>query len=252
MKKILCAFLLIAVWHSGFPGISLAQNGSPANDAGQQEDIEQNMNDIIKLLDELQNDKGMSEELLLPKNGNVKTEKNLNPAEPTRPSQRSDKRFADKAVQASEIEKNVDAMLKALEELNNSGLQNSDDHLNPAGDPPKNNTVEKRIEKTNEVVRLDPAGPDNHFQNGLMYWKSKNLDAAIGEFQEVVRLDPENAHAYWNLGLLNDESNRGPEAIANIKKAERIYSKYNYSTYAEDARKRLKLFSEKYGHSLPK
>jgi tetratricopeptide (TPR) repeat protein len=251
MKKILCAILLIAVSYTGFFSISLAQNESPANDAGQQEDVEQNMNDIIKRLDALQNDEGMNKGLLLPKYGTSKTEKKLNPADSTGPSQTRHKFFAQNKGQVNEIEKNVDAMIKALEELNKGGFENSDDHLNPSSDPTQNNTAGKRIEKTNEVVRLDPAGPDSHFQNGLVYWKSKNLDAAIGEFKEVVRLDPENAHAYWNLGLLNDESNRGPEAIANIKKAEGIYSKYNYPLFVEDARKRLKHFREKYGQPLP-
>ena len=66
----------------------------------------------------------------------------------------------------------------------------------------------------------------------------------------MIRLAPENAHAYWNLGLLYDKLNQGPEAIANLKKAEGIYSKYNYPEFVADTRKRLNQFSEKYSPSL--
>ena len=294
MKKILFSFLVIAVWCANVPGISLAENGSPVNPPPTlQKDTEQEINDMIKLLEELKTDEEMSEGLLLPKNGTVKTE-TLNPEEvlvspeesvkstgdpveknnaenifkpvdetitnkivasdpvDASGSPQPENQFSvDKTDQPNEIEKNVNEMLKALEDLQNSGFENLDDNLNPADDPIQNNTAKRSIEKTDEVVRLDSIGPDSHFQSGLLYWKSKDLDQAILEFQEVVRLAPVNAHAYWNLGLLYDESNRGSLAIANITKAKDIYSKYKYPEYVEDARKRLRKFSEKYGQPLP-
>ncbi len=308
MKKILYAFLIIAVWYSGFSYISLAQDEPPAIDPLQQDNSKQDMDDMIRLLEELQTDEERGEESLLPKNKTEKTkapddpmaifsqpeervqpsadplpknaEENIfetsneaitiNPVDPARTSKPSNEPATGKAGQLNEIENSVNAMLKALEELENSGklsevipytpeeTDNIDapDSLNqvtkPANPlvPDKNRSVGKSIEKTDEVVRLDPNGPDSHFQNGLVYWKSQNFDAAIHEFQEVIRLAPENAHAYWNLGLLYDKTNRGTEAMAHLKKAESIYSKYDYPEFAQDTRNRLKSFSEKYGRPL--
>jgi len=298
MKKILFSFLVISVWCAGVPYISLAENESPANAPALQKDTDQDINDMIKLLEELKTYEEMKEGLLVPENGVEKTEtkktkilnsdeilaqpeENLKPpsdpvkknnaknifepvdetitnktvtsdlVDPLGSPQSGDQFSVDKTDPPNEIEKNVNEMLKALEELQNSGFDKLDDNLNPADAPTENNTARKSIEKTDEVVRLDSISPDGHFQSGLLYWKSKDLEAAILEFQEVVRLAPVNAHAYWNLGLLYDESDRGTLAIANIKKAKDIYSKYNYPEYVEDARKRLKQFSEKYGHPLP-
>ena len=309
MKKILYAFVIIAVWYSGFTVIS-AQNGPSAKDPTLQKDLkdsEQNMNEMIQLLDKLQNDESMGKDISLPKNDAVKTqtpddpmaifakpkehsqpandpvEKNAsenvfetvneavtsNPIAPTPGSQPGDKFSGDKPTELNEIEKNVDAMLKALEQLETSGSlgEGSPFHQKETGKVDTPDTVKqfaepadrltpsektragKSIEKTDDVVRLDPDGPDSHFQNGLVYWQSENLDRAIVEFQEVIRLAPENAHAYWNLGLLYDKLNQGPEAIANLKKAESIYSKYNYPEFTADARRRLIQFSEKYSPS---
>ena len=203
MKKMVHTFFIIVLLHAGFTGIALAQDEILEDEAVQPDDIQQNVNDMLKLLEDMQTGDGMNEGLLFPKEG-------MEPAEEADP-------------------------LETLREPRKTRL--------------KKNTVESRIEKANEVVRLDPDDPQSHFQLGLEYWASKNLDEAILQFQEVVRLDQENAHAYWNLGLLYDENNRGPEATANIKKAEEIYTKYNYSTFVEQARKRLERYSEKYGNS---
>ncbi|VAX28739.1 hypothetical protein MNBD_NITROSPINAE05-687 [hydrothermal vent metagenome] len=183
------------------------------------------------------------------------------PSDPVAPSSAqpalsADKVLAEQENQLNEIENNVNEMLKALEELEKSGQEGQiaaadplDDFLTPpeSSNSGNENSAKKSIEKKDEVVRLDPDGPDLHFQNGLVFWKSENLEAALHEFREVIRLAPENAHAYWNLGLLYDKLNQGAEAIASLKKAEEVYSKYNYPEFAEDARKRLKSFSEKYG-----
>jgi tetratricopeptide (TPR) repeat protein len=293
MKKILYAFVIIAVWYSGFTVIS-AQNGPSQKDPITQKDSEQNMNEMIQLLDKLQNDESMEKDISLPKNDAAKIQTPddpmdifRKPQEPSQPAKElveknvpenvfdtvnesvtskpiapvpgslpGDKFSEDKKTELDDIEKNVDAMLKALEELESSGGLGAPDTVKefvPPADrltPSEKTTVGKSIEKTDDVVRLDPDGPDSHFQNGLVYWKSENLDSAIVEFQEVIRLAPENAHAYWNLGLLHDKLNQGPEAIANLKKAEGIYTKYNYPEFAEDARKRLNQFSEKYSPSL--
>lgn len=218
MQKFFCAFVFAALLLTGFSGISLAQDDFLTGEAGQLDDIEQNVNDMLKLLEGMQNDEEMSYELLLPKNGS-------------------------------------DGWLLPEKRINNSAepaplehVVKPDKKLVPTPGPVEENYAKNIIEPANEVVRFDPEGPDSHFQLGLEHWVSKNLNEAIRQFQEVVRLDPENAHAYWNLGLLYDENNRGPEAIANIKKAEGIYVKYDYSTYVEEARKRLQNYSEKYGN----
>jgi len=216
MKIFLYVFLAAALWLSGFSIISLAQDEFPADDSGKKDDVEQNVNDMVRLLEELEYFNEMSNKMLLPKDGSdewVLPEKRINNSEELDPL----KHFV-------KPEKN----------------------LIPIPDPVEKNNAKNNIEPANEVVRFDPDSPDSHFQLGLEHWVSKNLDEAIRQFQEVVRLDPENAHAYWNLGLLYDEKNRGPEAIANIKKAEGIYAKYDYSTFMEEARKRLQSYSDKY------
>lgn len=206
MKKILHAFFIVALLQAGFLSISRAQEELLKDEAIQQDDIEQNVNDMLKLLEELQNDKGMSNEWLSPKDEVDKTE------EP-----------------------------EPLEQVAKPGKKSK------PTPPVEKNNAEYSIETTDEVVRFEPNDPDSHFKLGLEYWSSKNLDEAIHQFQEVVRLDPENAHAYWNLGLLYDENNQGPEAIAHIKKAEGIYSKYDYPAFVAEAKKRLRNYSEKYG-----
>lgn len=204
MNKILYAFLTVALFHLGFVNISVAQEEFPARDASQQADIEQNVSDMLNLFDELQNDKEMSKELGLLKEGKNNTEKSA-PPEP---------------------------------------FSQSEKIPNPTRD-----SAGKNIETANEVVRFDADTPESHFQLGLEHWLAKNLVAAINQFQEVIRVAPENAHAYWNLALLYNENNQGPEAIAYIKKARAIYSKYEYTAYAEEARKRLNGYLEKYGDS---
>jgi tetratricopeptide (TPR) repeat protein len=209
MAKLLYGFIIVALLYSGVSGISWAQNEFPEHEADPQEDIEKNVNEMLSLFDEVQNDEKLSRELLLLKNG----KNNANEPDP-------------------------------LEEF-----AQSDENLNPARGSAEKNNAKNKIETANEVVRFDADTPEGHFQLGLEFWLSKNLDKAIDQFQQVVRVTPENAHAYWNLGLLYDENNRGPEAIANMKKAQAIYSKYKYSTYAEEAGKRIKSFVEKYGPS---
>lgn len=205
MKKIMRLFFLIVLLLAGFSSISLAQDEVSADEAVQHDDVQQNVNDMLKLLEDLQTDEGMNDGLLFPQDE------------------------MDSTKEPDPLENFVSPEIPL--------------------DPTEKNNPENRIEKANEVVRLDPDDPQSHFQLGLEYWASKNLDEAIHQFEEVIRLDQENAHAYWNLGLLYHESGRGSEAIAKIKKAEAIYSKYNYSTFAEQAKKRLKSYSEKYGDS---
>ena len=317
MKKLLYAVFIAALMHSGFSSTSLAQDKFPAKDAGELADIEQNVNDMVRLLEELQNDEEMSSELLLQNNGSdglvlpekkinnseeppppeqlvkpdeklvpipspVKKKKAKNSIEPANnvvgldtdslesPIKPSDGSPKDDSGKKEDVEQNVNDMVRLLEDMQIKGLlfpKNGGDKTDkpdplkqfvkpgknpiPIPAPVEKKNAKSNIEPANEVVRFDPDGADSHFQLGLEHWVSKDLDEAIRQFQEVVRLDPENAHAYWNLGLLYDESNRGPEAIANVKKAEGIYAKYGYSTYVRESKKRLQTFSKKYGNPIP-
>lgn len=176
---------------------------------------------------------------------------------------------AQETGQQKDIEQNVNEMLNLFDEMQNDEAMSKElsrlkDGGNKAEEPdplehfvaPDENlgstekdNAKNSIETANEVVRFDADTPESHFQLGLEYWLAKNYDEAIHQFQEVVRMDPVNAHAYWNLGLLYDEKNQGPQAIANIKKAKAIYTKYEYSTYEEEAIKRLNSYLEKYGDS---
>lgn len=169
-----------------------------------------------------------------------------------------------------DIEKNVNSMLKLLEELESNqslneegalsrpaenktagtdafdGLVKPEEGTGVSGTQGQPELPQKRIEAANEVVRFVPEDPDSHFRLGLEYWRSQNFDQAINHFIEVIRLDPENAHAYWNLALLKDKKSNGSEAIAYLKKAEDIYTKYEYPSYAKDAQDRLQQYYEKY------
>lgn len=114
--------------------------------------------------------------------------------------------------------------------------------LTPIGKKAK----KSHIESANEVVKFVPENSSSHFRLGMDYWRFNNLDAAIRHFEEAVRLDWENAHAYWNLSLLYEDKNMGSEAVDNAIKAKAIYSKYDYSLYVIQARKRLERLSIKY------
>ena len=199
MKKILYAFVIIAVWYSGFTVIS-AQNGPSAKDPTlqkDQKDSEQNMNEMIQLLDKLQNDESMGKDFSLPKNDAVKAqtpddpmaifakpkehsqpandsvEKNApenifetgnesvtsNPIAPTPGSQPGDTFSEDKTTELNEIEKNVNAMLKALEELESSGDLGTPDTVKqfvPPADrlsPSEKTLAGKSIEKISDGIR---------------------------------------------------------------------------------------------------
>lgn len=171
-------------------------------------DIEKNVNNMLKLLEEMERDQSLNQ-----KEGIFS-----DPGE-------------DKAAEIDAF----DGLIKPGENLSEKGTQS------PAESP------QKRIETANEVVRFVPEDPDSHFRLGLEYWRSQNFDQAISHFTEVIRLDPENAHAYWNLGLLNDKKSNGSEAIAYLEKAETIYTKHKYPSYAKEAQDRLQEYYEKYG-----
>jgi predicted transglutaminase-like cysteine proteinase len=287
MKKIVSTFLIFAVWCSLFASSSLAQKGTEQSMNDMIQLLEELQNDEEKSKDvslpksSAGNTKALNDPMAIfakPKEhlkpADVPVEKNsvenifetaseTIPSDPvappsSQPALSADKVLTEQENQLNEIENNVNEMLKALEELEKNGQEGQIAATDPLDDfltPPKSSNsgdksiAEKSIEKKDEVVRLDPNGPDFHFQNGLVLWQSENLEAALHEFQEVIRLAPENAHAYWNLGLLYDKLNQGTEAIASLKKAEEVYSKYNYPEFAEDSKKRMKLFSEKYGRS---
>lgn len=169
------------------------------------------------------------------------------------------------------LEKNVDNMLKLLDDLqkddpitNNKTTRKKMDGMkavtppgipaapdrNPDPLPPLDNKAPtNQIESPNEVVKFVPEDPESHFKLGLDYWQSKNLDAAIQHFEEVVRLEPVNAHAYWNLSLLFEEKDMGTEALIYTKKAENIYKKFDYTLYESQAQKRIEQLSKKYEKS---
>lgn len=70
------------------------------------------------------------------------------------------------------------------------------------------------------AVKAGPDVPEAHFSLGYLYWKQKRYAEAEREFRAELKASPENANSLAYLGdtLLRDR--RGPEALADLKKAE--------------------------------
>jgi len=220
MKKALPVIFAATLWFAGFLSISQAQSGFSVGDVGEEDKmgavnkqddlndidrIEQNVNDMLKLLEDLENGGSLGEKLKVTKDKKSK----LGEADP------------------------LDQFIKP------------DEPSGSTKPSQKRNKEKRNIEATDEVVKFVPDDPDSHFRQGLDFWRSKNPDEAIRQFKEVLRLAPENAHAYWNLGLLYEEKQDDTQAADYIKKAEAIYLKYDYARYAEEAKRHLESLTRK-------
>ncbi len=223
MKKSISLILLV-LFLAGGPQVFAAQEEKSIDE------IEENVNNMLKLLENLEEQETgdpnqnleIPEETLAPETGEAMG-----------------------AVLDNEAMEKPEAMMasEAVEET-----------PEPAKEVPEENIVrnetpapaKKMIEESNEVVRFVPSDPDLLFRLGLDQWKSKNLNGAIEQFEEVVRLEPENAHAFWNLGLIFKQKGQGQEAVDHMKKAEDLYLKYNYFSYAEETREHLDSLIKKY------
>ncbi|MBI5894132.1 MAG: caspase family protein [Deltaproteobacteria bacterium] len=66
-----------------------------------------------------------------------------------------------------------------------------------------NRVFEKDINKAygfyDTALKLCPASPDIHYNMGLAYLKTNNLDRAASEFKKTIELKPEHEKAYTNL-----------------------------------------------------
>ena len=71
------------------------------------------------------------------------------------------------------------------------------------------------LEDAKERVRQNPNDAEAHFNLGLAYRKS-------GQIQEAIRIKPDHADAHYNLGLAYYDLGRYQEAIASYKEALRI------------------------------
>ena len=222
MKKSIFLIFLLLFLFGGVPMLA----AQTAQDEKSIDEIEENVNNMLKLLENLEEqetgDPGQNiaipEETLAPETGEGMG-----------------------AVLNAEIMEKPNAM--TTEEKPEAAMEISEERIVQAAPP---TPAKKIIEASNEVVRFVPNDPDLLFRSGLDNWKSKNLGAAIDQFEEVVQLEPENAHAYWNLGLIFHQQGQGQEAVTYMKKAEDLYLKYNYFSYAEESREHLNSLIEKY------
>ena len=221
MEKLLAMVLTSTLGLAGLTGISQAQQELSAGEnynednivevdisdpADEIDGLDLNIDNMLKLLDQLQADEGLSKDSKVTGQGKEDVNASNHP----------------------------DLLVKP------------DKNLDPTPAPIEKKAAKNHIEPGNEVVKFVLKDSDNHFRLGMDYWRSKNLDEAIQNFEEVVRLDPNNANAYWNLGLLYEAKNMGPEALDSTKKAEAIYSKYDYSLYVAQAKKRLEKLANKF------
>ncbi|MBI5894278.1 MAG: tetratricopeptide repeat protein, partial [Deltaproteobacteria bacterium] len=66
-----------------------------------------------------------------------------------------------------------------------------------------NKVLEKDASKAygfyDTALKLCPSSPDIHYNMGLAYLKTNNLDRASSEFQKTIELKPEHEKAYTNL-----------------------------------------------------
>jgi tetratricopeptide (TPR) repeat protein len=224
MKKTLPVILVASLFFAVYSGLSHAENVISVSDVdegdkigavnkqgtlSETDQVEQNVSDMLKLLEDLENDESFGVKLKI-----------------------------------TEDEKSKPGEADPLDQFIKPDAPSSLTQSSPTKNKTKNN-----IEAADEVVKLAPDDPDSHFRLGLKYWRSKNPDEAIRHFKEVLRLAPENAHAYWNLGLLHEEKKDNTQAVDYIKQAEAIYLKYGYPTYAEEAKKYLESLSIKNANS---
>ncbi|GJL77022.1 MAG: hypothetical protein NPINA01_00110 [Nitrospinaceae bacterium] len=204
-----------------FAGISYAQNDLSTGEVNAEgevievdepgeldkiDQLEQNVSNMLKLLEDLEKGEGLKEKL--------------------KAVDRKKKELPDPMDQFVKPEKKPDKTVTSSQKRNS-----------------RKSKGKQNIETSNEVVKLPPEGPGSHFRLALDFWRARKLDKAIQHFKEVVRRDHENAHAYWNLGLIYEEKKDHLQAMENIKKAETIYLKYDYTLYAQQARKRLEKLS---------
>lgn len=249
MKKVLCALMIIALWYAGFASISLAQDEYPADDAGQKKDIEKNVNNMLKLLEDMQNNEEMSKELLIPQDEVdipnapvpferlVKPDKNLIPkplpmeknkaensietaneevlfdrevSDSHSPSR--DKFPAEDAGPKENIEQNVNDMVKLLEELENN-LEKKNELFLPH-DP---------IEKTNPPDPLERfVKPDKKLIPNPVPVEKNSAKSSIETTNEVVRFNTDDPDSHFQLGLEYWVAKKLDEAILQFQEVVRL------------------------------
>ncbi len=96
-------------------------------------------------------------------------------------------------------------------------------------------------------VKESPDDPEAHFRLGAVYEQKGKVPEAIEQFQETLRLAPRSAEAHFNLGILYEKAGEGDSAIVHMNKAGTLFSERGDAENKERARKRLRVYYEKYG-----
>jgi len=93
-----------------------------------------------------------------------------------------------------------------------------------------------------------PFDADLHFILGTNYWTLNNHKKSIEHYQRALLLDPDYDSAHWNLSSIYNQRGDGANAIIHMKKVEEIFLKNEDLKSLADARRRLKVYFEKYNY----
>lgn len=91
-------------------------------------------------------------------------------------------------------------------------------------------------ESLHKAIELDPTLPQAHSNLGNIYYARGDYERALEKYQEAVRLDPHQPVYYENLHAANKQLGRIGDAVAALKKAQRLYQE----NAREEARSRLR------------
>lgn len=78
--------------------------------------------------------------------------------------------------------------------------------------------IEKRIERYQKVIQLDPHDVLGYFSLGSTYLEAKRLEEARATFEQAVQIDSKHSPSYFSLGLALESLGRKNEAAQIYRK----------------------------------
>ena len=91
--------------------------------------------------------------------------------------------------------------------------------------------IDNAIVELKEAIKIRPDYADARYNLGAVYQNKGLLKDAVAEYQEVIMLSPNSADVYYNLGLIYTQSNFLDQAILAFQEALRIKPDYREARY---------------------
>jgi tetratricopeptide (TPR) repeat protein/S1-C subfamily serine protease len=84
----------------------------------------------------------------------------------------------------------------------------------------------------NKAIQLDPKNAEAYLNRGALYGKQKEWIFALDDYNQGINLDNQNAEAYLGRGLVRFQLKKKLKAIADLKKAQKLFSEqHDYVGY---------------------